>query len=134
MTDSDAPSFEPFSVHKSSEVNPSISIHQVVFEGLERTEREFLNNAITPELKHASNLIELSEALNSTFKRLEGLNIFKEVSVLIDKADDSRISDPESNPVKLVFQCKEKRFNVRTGTELQRRDIAWVIHESLAKS
>ena len=118
--------FEPFIQQKTSELNPTISVHQVVFEGLEKTDREFISSAVTPELKHASNLVELSEALNDTFKRLEGLNIFKEVSVLIDKADDSSISDPESHPVKLVFQCKEKRFHIRTGTELQRRDIAWV--------
>ena len=129
MSTSEAP-FETFNPHRLSDANPAISIHKVVFEGLERTDRQFLSQALTPELKHATNLVELSEALNSTFKRLEGLNIFKEVSVLIDKADDSSISNPDTNPVKLVFQCKEKRFNIRTGTELQRRDIAWVIHWS----
>jgi hypothetical protein len=123
MTIEEAP-FE--ALNPKSDANPAISIHKVVFEGLERTDREFISQAITPELTNAANLVELSEALNAAFKRLEGLNIFKEVSVLIDKADDSSVSASESNPVKLVFQCKEKRFSIRTGTELQRRDIAWV--------
>lgn len=131
MTSTEAPSFEPLNEHhKTAEMNTNISVHQIVFEGLERTDQEFLIGAIEPEVKKASNLVELSDALNSTFRRLEGLNIFKEVSVLIDKADDFSASDPDSHPVKLVFQCKEKRFHIRTGTELQRRDIAWVKHSN----
>lgn len=118
--------FESFDQHTTSQLNPKISVHQVIFEGLERTKPGYLETALSGELKKSENLVELSESLNAAFKRLEGLNVFKEVSVLIDKAEDASTSDPESHPVKLVLKCKEKRFNIRTGTELQRRDIAWV--------
>ena len=81
----------------------------------------------------AENLLELSDTLNLAFNHLERLNIFKDVSVVIDQAtivDDGERELLDTNnaihDVKVIFKCKEKRFNIRTGTELQRKDIAWV--------
>ena len=90
-------------------------------------------------VEESADLMELSKALGKAFERLERLNIFKDVSVTIDEANDQLIDNNFINEapvhsVKIIFKCKEKRFNIRTGTELQRKDIAWVTRtEALMK-
>lgn len=112
----------------AASVNPQIKIQSIQFTGIKRTDPEFLMKAIAlTGVEGSADLMELSKALNKAFERLERLNVFKDVSVTIDQASNESVD--EENPVhsvKIVFQCKEKRFNIRTGTELQRKDIAWV--------
>lgn len=102
--------------------NPKIVVKELAFEGLDRTDRAFVEAVLKPCLTVTS-LYELSDSLNAAFQRLERLNVFKDVSVVIDRAEDS---DDDLHEIKLLFRCKEKRFNIRTGTELRRRDIVWV--------
>lgn len=111
-------------------INAQIKIKSIQFVGIKRTDLNFLMNSIASTgVEESTNLMELSTALNKSFEKLERLNIFKDVSVTIDEAEETEPIDLIDNPVhsvKIVFKCKEKRFNVRTGTELQRKDIAWV--------
>lgn len=110
--------------------NPRIKVKSIEFEGLKRTQKEFLMKTLGYcGMEESGSLLELSGALSGAFNRLERLNIFKNVSVTIDQADkqeDDNEDAEDVHKVKIIFKCKEKRFNVRTGTELQRKDIAWV--------
>ena len=110
-------------------INPKIQIKSIEFEGLKRTDKEFLNKTLEScGMERSGNLLELSDGLGRAFDRFERLNIFKDVSVTIDQADDGDEGDFDEivHNVKVIFKCKEKRFNIRTGTELQRKDIACV--------
>lgn len=121
-----------FTSNKTTNQNVQIKIKSIEFEGLKGTNEEFLMNTIKGlAVDKAENLLELSDTLNLAFNHLERLNIFKDVSVVIDQAtiiDGERelVDDNAIHNVKVIFKCKEKRFNIRTGTELQRKDIAWV--------
>lgn len=126
--------YENLNATDLSTANPSIEIKEIEFEGLERTNEVFFKKALG-SFDSIRSLNELSAALNKTFSNLERLNMFKDVSVVIDHIDEvdevskDKSADGSTAPdhqVKLIFKCKEKRFNVRTGTELQRKDIAWV--------
>lgn len=115
-------------------VNPRIEIKSIEFEGLKRTDKDLLMRTLgLCGMEDSKSLLELSNSLSKAFDRLERLNVFKDVSVVIDQADTNdsipNMFQSDSEPiqdVKVVFKCKEKRFNIRTGTELQRKDIAWV--------
>ena len=124
----------------AASLNPQIKIESIQFTGLKWTDPEFLMKSIAfTGVEESADLMELSKALGKAFERLERLNIFKDVSVTIDEANDQLIDNNFINEapvhsVKIVFNCKEKRFNIRTGTELQRKDIAWVTRtEALMK-
>lgn len=113
----------------AASVNPQLKIESIQFTGIKRTDPEFLMKTIAlTGVEGSADLMELSKALNKAFERLERLNIFKDVSVTIDQASDEPPGNDENpvHAVKIVFKCKEKKFNIRTGTELQRKDIAWV--------
>lgn len=117
----------------AASINPQIKIKSIEFTGINRTDREFLMKSIAlAGIEESADLMELSKSLSKAFERLERLNIFKDVSVTIDQAEDQSTGTDDTSgdnpvhPVKIVFKCKEKRFNIRTGTELQRKDIAWV--------
>ena len=115
----------------AASANPQIKIESIEFTGIKRTDPVFLMKTISlAGVEGSFDLVELSRALGKAFERLERLNIFKDVSVTIDQANEFENENfTEDNPVhsvKIVFKCKEKRFNIRTGTELQRKDIAWV--------
>lgn len=117
----------------AASVNPLIKIESIKFMGINRTDPQFLMKTIAlTGVEGSADLMELSKALNKTFERLERLNIFKDVSVTIDQVNDTQNPIDEVHSVKIVFKCKEKRFNIRTGTELQRKDITWVKRASLS--
>lgn len=124
--------YENFDMTDFVTSNPKIKINCIKFEGLKRTDEKFLLSALERcGIEGCCNLMELSESLNLAFNKLERLNIFKDISVAIDQADtlekDLNVFDTELiHKVKIIFKCKEKRLNIRTGTELQRKDIAWV--------
>ena len=120
--------------YSNENANPKIKIESVEFFGIKWTNKEFLKKIIG-SINEAENLVDLSERLSQTFKKLEKLDIFKDVSVTIDQFEDfekgSEVKESNNHnldihKVKIIFNCKEKRFNIRTGTELQRKDIAWV--------
>ena len=123
----------------AASINSKIKIESIEFKGLKRTDPEFLIKTIKlTGVEESLNLMELSKGLNEAFERLERLNIFKDVSVTIDETNRDVGSENANyliddeypvHPVKIVFKCKEKGFNIRTGTELQRKDIAWVKEE-----
>lgn len=116
------------SVPEFTALNPKIIVKSIDFAGLSRTDRQFLLKTITDSaVDQSKNLTELSQSLSVAFSRLERLNIFKTVSVTIDQAEE--LDEEDAHGVKVVFNCKEKKFNIRTGTELQRKDIAWVMRE-----
>ena len=129
MDDSNEPILEHYENLNTSEfsaVNPKIKIKSIEFSGLKSTQKGFLIKTLNgAKLDKSQDLFELSSNLTDAFGRLERLNIFKNVSVTIDEAEQEKESTHFHN-VKIVFNCKEKRFNIRTGTELQRKDIAWV--------
>jgi hypothetical protein len=131
MDDSNEPILEHYEKLNTSEfsaVNPKIQIKSIEFFGLKRTYQEFLLNTLKgAKLDESQDLFELSLNLTDAFGRLERLNIFKNVSVTIDEAEqENKQESSDVHNVKIIFNCKEKRFNIRTGTELQRKDIAWV--------
>lgn len=120
--------YEDLNASDFAAINPKIKVDQIEFEGLKRTDRKFLTETVQSTLmKKSSDLTELSAALGESFSKLERLNIFKNVSVTIDPSEgENGGSDAEVHRVKVVFNCKEKRFNIKTGTEFQRKDIVWV--------
>lgn len=131
MDDSNEPSLEHYENLNTSEfsaVNPKIKINIIKFSGLKWTQPDFLVKALSgTKLDKSQDLFELSSNLTDAFGRLERLNIFKNVSVTIDEAEQEHEHEStDFHNVKIVFNCKEKKFNIRTGTELQRKDIAWV--------
>lgn len=142
MEEINEPILEHYETLETSEfvpVNPKIKINCIEFEGIKRTDKQFLMNTLgSCGMEGSSNLKELSDSLGKAFNKLERLNIFKDVSVTIDQddttattteKDDSKpITAEVVHKVKVIFNCKEKRLNIKTGTELQRKDIAWVKH------
>lgn len=133
MDDSNEPILEHYENLNTSEfsaVNPKINIKSIQFSGLKRTQKDFLLKTLSgTKLEDSKDLFELSSNLSDAFSRLERLNIFKNLSVTIDESEQEGGHQDESDNVhnvKIIFNCKEKRFNIRTGTELQRKDIALV--------
>ena len=122
--------YENLDISEYSAVNPKIKVKSILFSGLKRTQKDFLLKTLKDtELSESRDLLELSTNLTAAFGKLERLNVFKDVSVTIDEAEkeqDSSSTSSDAHNVKITFNCQEKRFNVRTGTELQRKDIAWV--------
>ena len=136
MDNSNEPNLEHYENLKTNDftaLNPKINISSISFVGLKRTNENFLKDALEDAIpNNSTDLFELSQNLNKAFQKLERLNIFKDVSVTIDHADtEEKIvpgsSDTDIPDVKIIFNCKEKRFNIRTGTEFQRKDMAWVL-------
>ena len=129
MDDSNEPILEHYENLNTSEfsaVNPKIKVKSIEFTGIKRTENDFLLKTLSgTKLENSEDLFQLSANLSDAFGKLERLNVFKNVSVTIDEAATKDASEDVQN-VKIIFKCKEKRFNIRTGTELQRKDIAWV--------
>ncbi len=130
--------YENLDISEFAAVNPKIKINCIEFEGLKRTDKQFLMGTLgSCGMEESHNLEELSNSLSKAFSILERLNIFKDVSVKIDQADASdkeettAVDSEVVHMVKVIFKCKEKGFNIRTGTELQRKDIAWVSQKRL---
>lgn len=119
--------YENLNTSEFSVVNPKIKIKNIEFSGLKRTSISFLLKTLSEaKIEKSQDLFELSANLTDAFGRLERLNIFKNVSVTIDEAEIDKDTLENFHNVKVVFHCKEKKFNIRTGTEIQRKDIAWV--------
>lgn len=119
--------YENLNTSEFSAVNPKIEVKSIEFSGLNRTDKNFLLKTLSgAKVEQSKDLFELSANLTDAFGRLERLNIFKNVSVTIDEAKTKTDEEGDVHNVKITFNCKEKRFNIRTGTELQRKDIAWV--------
>lgn len=132
MDDSNEPILEHYENLNTSEfssINPKIKIKSIKFSGLKRTQTDFLLKTLKgSKLADSQDLFELSTNLSDAFNRLDRLNVFKNVSVTIDEDKQDEEDSVDVHNVKITFDCKEKRFNIRTGTELQRKDIAWVKH------
>jgi hypothetical protein len=135
--------FQPFDLDESSagfaeetastsgtSANPRIYVKTLEFEGLNRTKENFIHFVLA-DCYYARDLQELSHRLNTAFQRLDRLNLFKDVAVVIDKAEGGKDdAEPFSlfdrpHEIRLLFKVKEKKWNIRTGTEFRRKDLVW---------
>lgn len=126
------PVYEPLPVDAPQYLN--FYVKSIEFEGLQRTNSKLLHQALT-DCYYARDLSELSRALTLAFDKFNRLNIFKEVAVVIDQAGEPGAEPNASGSwspsldrpqeIKLIFKVKEKRMNIKTGTEFRRRDVAW---------
>lgn len=64
----------------------------------------------------------LSACLREGVERLQRLECFKNINVLVDRLKD----DPAGHDVMVVVEVEERRFKLHAGTEVKRNDIAFV--------
>lgn len=98
-----------------------MSIGLIEIKGLKKTKQDLVQPVLTPCLS-ATTFGALSSCLREGVERLQRLDCFKNIDVLVDRIKD----DPAGHDVKVVVEVEEKRFKLHAGTEVKRNDIAFV--------
>lgn len=101
--------------------NVPVSIGLIEIKGLEKTKSDLIQPLFSPCLR-ATTFGSLSTCLRDSVDKMQRLDIFKNINVVMDKIPE----DKAGHDVMVVIEAEEKKFRLHAGTEVQKSDIAFV--------
>lgn len=104
--------------------------------GLERTRPEIMQSALNP-CRQARTFGELTECLSQASRRLDQLDIFKEMRFVIDRGDDGQkhnwdqsqpqgqAQDQGQGSVLVRVEAREKKYKFNAGTNIRKNEVGF---------